>query len=42
MFLIWWQKNESKFYRRKCNLDQKWNNDKCRHKCKKHHVCERD
>ena len=26
---------------RKCNLNQKWNNDKCRCKCKKHYTCEK-
>ena len=29
-------------YGRKCNTNQKWNNDKCRCECKKHNVCERD
>ena len=29
-----------KFYERKCNSNQKWNNDKCRFECKKHHICE--
>ena len=27
-----------KFDGRKCNSDQKWNNDKCRSKCKKHKI----
>ena len=27
---------------KKSNLDQWWNNDKCRCKCKKLHVCEKD
>ena len=27
---------------RKCNSDQWWNKDKCRCKCKKRHVCEKD
>ena len=27
---------------RKCNSDQKWNNDKCRCECKKHHICEKE
>ena len=27
---------------KKCNLNQKWNNDKCRCEFKKHHICERD
>ena len=26
----------------KCNSNQKWNNDKCRCECKKHHICEKD
>ena len=26
----------------KCNLNQWWNNDKCRCECKKHHICEKD
>ena len=26
---------------RKCNLNQKWNNDKCWCKCKKHYTCEK-
>ena len=30
-----------KFDGRKCNSNQKWNNDKCRWKCKKH-ICEMD
>ena len=29
-----------KFDGRKCNSDQKWNIDKCRCKCKKHHIYE--
>ena len=28
-----------KFYGRKCNSNQKWNNDKCQCNCKKHHIC---
>ena len=33
-----------KFDGRKCNSNQKWNNDKCSCKCKnlKEHVCEKD
>ena len=31
-----------RFDERKCNSDQRWNNDKCRCECKKHHVCEKD
>ena len=27
---------------RKCNLDQWWNNNKCRCECKKNYVCEKD
>ena len=23
-------------------LNQKWNNDKCRCQCRKHHICEKD
>ena len=34
-------KCKCKFDRRKCNSNQKWNNDKCRCECKKH-ICERD
>ena len=30
-----------KFDNRKCNLNQKWNNDRCRFKCKKH-IYEKD
>ena len=26
---------------KKCNLNQKWNNDKCQCECKKHHICEK-
>ena len=26
---------------RKCNSDQKWNNDLCRYECKKHHIFEK-
>ena len=28
-----------KFDGRKCNSNQKWNNDKCWCECKKHHIC---
>ena len=31
-----------KFDGRKCNSNQKWNNDKCWYECKKYHLCERD
>ena len=31
-----------RFDERKCNSDQWWNNDKCRCKCKKRHVCEKN
>ena len=31
-----------KFDGRKCNSNQKWNNDKYRCECKKHHTCEKD
>ena len=31
---IWWKK--------KCNSDQCWNNDKCQCECKKIHVCDKD
>ena len=31
-----------KFDGRKCNSNRKWNNDKCRCECKKHHTCEKD
>ena len=31
-----------KFDGRKCNSDQWWDNDKCRYKCKKRHVCEKN
>ena len=31
-----------KFGGRQCNWNQKWNNDKCRCECKKHHICEKD
>ena len=31
-----------KFDRRKCNSDQRWNNDKCCCAYKKRHVCEKD
>ena len=35
-------KCKCKFHGRKCNLNQKWNNDKCWCECKKHHICETD
>ena len=31
-----------KFDGRKYNSNRKWNNDKCRCECKKHHICEKD
>ena len=31
-----------KFYGRKCISNQWWNNDKCRYKCKKHNIYERE
>ena len=31
-----------KFDGRKCNSNGMWNNDKCRCKCKKHHLCKKD
>ena len=31
-----------KFYSKKCNSKQKWNNDKCRCECKKCHVCKKN
>ena len=31
-----------KFDGRKCNSDQRWNNDKCWCECKKCHVCEKN
>ena len=31
-----------KFDKRKCKSNQKWNNDKCRCECEKHHICEKD
>ena len=34
-------KCKCRFDGRICNLDQWWNNDKCRCKCKKRHVCEK-
>ena len=37
-----WCKCQCKFDDRKCNLNQKWNNDKCWCKCKKHDICEKD
>ena len=27
---------------KKKNLNQWWNNDKCRYECKKHHICVKD
>ena len=35
-------KCKCRFDRRKCNLDQWWNKDKCQCECKKRHVCEKD
>ena len=34
-------KCKCKFDGRKCNSYQKWNNDKCRCECKKHHIWEK-
>ena len=34
-------KYKCKFDGRKCNSNQKWNNDKCRCECKKHHIPEK-
>ena len=31
-----------KFYGRKCNSNQQWNNDKCWCKCKQHRIYEKD
>ena len=31
-----------KFDGRKCYSNQKWNTNKCRCECKKHHICEKD
>ena len=31
-----------KFAVAKYNSNQRWNNDKCRCECKKHHICEKD
>ena len=31
-----------KFDSRKCNSNKKWNNDKRRCECEKHHICEKD
>ena len=33
---------KNKFDGRKCNSNQKWNNNECRCDCKKHHICEKD
>ena len=51
-YRIKWIKNFDKIYiyyeckcrfdGKKCNSDQLWNNNKCRNKCKKCHVCEND
>ena len=35
-------KCKCRFGGRKCNSDQKWNNNKCLCQCKKHHICEKD
>ena len=35
-------KCECKCYGRKCNTNQKWNNNKCRCECKKLHTFEKD
>ena len=34
-------KCKCKFDGRKCNSDQKWNNDIYQYKCKTHHICEK-
>ena len=34
-------KCKCKFDGRKCNLNQKWNNDKCQCECRKPHICEK-
>ena len=31
-----------KFHGRKCNINQKWNNDKCRCECKRHNKWGKD
>ena len=31
-----------KFDGEKCNSNQWWNNNRCQHECKKHHICEKD
>ena len=31
-----------KFDRRKCTSDQRWNNNKRKCECKKHHICGKD
>ena len=31
-----------KFDGKKCNSNQRWNNDKCLWECKKHHICGKD
>ena len=36
------RKCKCKFDGRKCNSNQKWNNDKFWCECKKHHRCEKD
>ena len=33
---------ESKFNSSRCNLNQRWNNDKCQCECKKYHTCKKD
>ena len=35
-------KCKSEFDGRKCNSNQNWNNDRCRYKCKNHHIWEND
>ena len=35
-------KCKCKLDERKRNSNQKWNNDNCQYKCKKHHICEKD
>ena len=36
-----WCKCKCKSDGKKCNSNQKWNNDKCWWECKKHHMCEK-
>ena len=36
------RKRKFKFDGRKCNSNQRWNNNKLLCECKKHHICEKD